>query len=272
MRSDTSPLFKTGENTSSEYILEMQEITKEFPGVRALEKVNFSLRPGAIHALVGENGAGKSTMVKILAGVYPHGSFEGRILIDGGAQAFQSIKDSEKAGVAIIYQELATVKELSICENFFIGQEVAHHGIIDWNAQNAIVKTSLKNVSMESINPDRKMKELGVGHQQLVEIAKALHKHARILILDEPTSSLSEAEVEPALRDLTRSPSARVELHLHFASSGRGFPDCRHGDGAPRRKSHRNKASRGDRQKRNDPHDGRPRAHADVPAAGASGG
>ncbi len=173
----------------------MQEITKEFPGVRALEKVKFSLRPGAIHALVGENGAGKSTMVKILAGVYPHGSFEGRILIDGGAQAFQSIRDSEKAGVAIIYQELATVKELSICENFFVGQEVAHHGIIDWNAQNAIVKASLKNVSMESINPDRKMKELGVGHQQLVEIAKALHKRARILILDEPTSSLSEAEV-----------------------------------------------------------------------------
>jgi ABC-type sugar transport system ATPase subunit len=176
-------------------ILEMRDITKDFPGVRALEKVTFSLRPGAIHALVGENGAGKSTMVKILAGVYPHGTFEGAVFIDGIPQTLQSIRDSEKAGVAIIYQELATVKELSVCENFFIGQEVARHGIIDWNAQNHIIKESLKSVSMQSINPARKMKELGVGHQQLVEIAKALHKRARILILDEPTSSLSESEV-----------------------------------------------------------------------------
>ncbi len=179
----------------SENILEMRDITKDFPGVRALERVTFSLRPGAIHALVGENGAGKSTMVKILAGVYPQGTFEGSVVIDGVPQTFQSIRDSEKAGLAIIYQELATVKELSICENFFIGQEVARHGIIDWNAQNAIIKAALRSVSMQSINPARKMKELGVGHQQLMEVAKALHKRARILILDEPTSSLSESEV-----------------------------------------------------------------------------
>lgn len=179
----------------NENILEMRGIGKEFPGVRALDDVTFALRPGTIHALVGENGAGKSTMVKILCGVYPNGSYTGRILIGGQEQAFQSIRDSERSGVAIIYQELATVKELSVCENFFIGQEISRRGIIDWNAQFRTVREALRAVSMEGIDPNRKMKELGVGHQQLVEIAKALHKRARILVLDEPTSSLSEAEV-----------------------------------------------------------------------------
>jgi ABC-type sugar transport system ATPase subunit len=189
----------------SEYVLEMRNICKSFPGVRALDNVTFCLQPGTIHALVGENGAGKSTMVKILAGVFPHGSYTGNISINGKEQAFQSIADSEKAGVAIICQELATVKELSILENFFIGQEVARHGIIDWNAERKIVTEALKSVSMESVNPARKIKELGVGHQQVIEIAKSLHKNARILILDEPTSSLSEAEVNrlfEILRDL----------------------------------------------------------------------
>jgi D-xylose transport system ATP-binding protein len=179
----------------SEHILEMRNITKDFPGVRALDNVSYYLRPGTVHGLVGENGAGKSTMVKILCGVYPHGTYAGSVLINGREQGFQSIRDSERAGVAIIYQELATVKELSICENFFIGQEIARHGIIDWNAQNRTVKEALRAVSMEGVDPNRKIKELGVGHQQLVEIAKALHKQARILVLDEPTSSLSEAEV-----------------------------------------------------------------------------
>jgi ABC-type sugar transport system ATPase subunit len=190
-----------------EHILEMQNITKVFPGVRALEDVSLSVKPGSIHALVGENGAGKSTMMKILSGVYPFGQYEGKIVIEGAEQRFLSISDSEKAGVAIIYQELANVKELSVCENFFIGQEISRHGIIDWNMEHRVVSEALKTVDMGSVDPDKKIKELGVGHQQLIEIAKALNKKVKLLILDEPTASLSEGEVQKLfsiLRELRR--------------------------------------------------------------------
>jgi ABC-type sugar transport system ATPase subunit len=190
-----------------ESILEMQNISKSFPGVRALEDVFLSVMPGTIHALVGENGAGKSTMMKILSGVHPYGQYEGKITIEGAEQRFKSISDSEKAGIAIIYQELANVKELSVCENFFIGQEISKNGIIDWDMEHRIVTEALKTVDMGSIDPDKKIKELGVGHQQLVEIAKALNKKVKLLILDEPTASLSEGEVQKLftiLRDMRR--------------------------------------------------------------------
>ncbi len=177
-----------------DHILEMRGLTMDFPGVRALDEVSFVVRRGDIHGLVGENGAGKSTMMKILSGAYAAGSYTGEIAIDGRLRTFRSIADSERDGVAIIHQELANVKELSICENFFMGQEVARRGLIDWDEELKLCRQALAMVAMSGVNPHRKIKELGVGQQQLVEIARALHKKARLLILDEPTASLSETE------------------------------------------------------------------------------
>jgi len=176
-----------------EYILKMQGITKEFPGVKALDDVTFSVRPGEIHALVGENGAGKSTLMKILSGVYPSGSYGGKIVIDDKECNFKTIKESEDTGVAIIYQELALVKQLSIIENICLGDEIAALGIIDWDESYRKSEKVLKQVGL-SVNPTFPVSYLGVGEQQLVAIAKALSKDARILVLDEPTAALSEGE------------------------------------------------------------------------------
>ncbi len=177
------------------HILEMQRITKDFPGVRALDDVNFSVERGKIHAIVGENGAGKSTLMKILSGVYPTGTFEGKILINGVEKEFKTIKDSEKAGITIIYQELALVNQLSVCENLFLGNEIASRGLMNWSKAYIEAENALKEVGLE-LNPATKIYDLGVGQQQLVEIAKAIAKHTDILILDEPTASLTRGEVE----------------------------------------------------------------------------
>ncbi|HBA83023.1 MAG TPA: xylose ABC transporter ATP-binding protein [Verrucomicrobia bacterium] len=185
----------------SEHILEMQGIVKEFPGVKALDNVTFSVRPGEVHALVGENGAGKSTLMKVLSGVYPFGTYQGKILINGQEQPFHSIRDSEQAGVAIIYQELALVKQLSIMENICLGHETARHGVISWDEAHLKAKKALDMVGL-SINPSMPIQHLGVGEQQLVEIAKALAKNARILILDEPTAALAEGEAANLLKIL----------------------------------------------------------------------
>ncbi|GEA13965.1 xylose import ATP-binding protein XylG [Moorella sp. E308F] len=177
------------------YILEMREITKQFPGVRALDKVDFKARKGEIHALCGENGAGKSTLMKVLSGVYPYGTYQGEILLNGQPQKFYTIKDSERAGIAIIYQELALVSELSVAENIFLGNEPVHHYLIDWDKMYMEAAKWLKEVGLE-VSPGTKIKNLGVGQQQLVEIAKALVKNASILVLDEPTAALTDSEVE----------------------------------------------------------------------------
>lgn len=182
----------------SEYILEMQDIVKEFPGVRALDNVNFKVKKGEIHALVGENGAGKSTLMKVLSGVYPHGTYEGKILLNGEEQNFSSIKDSEEKGVGIIYQELALVKQMNICENIYLGNEFAKVGVIDWNKAMAKTKDLLTEVGL-SDSPDTKIVNLGIGKQQLVEIAKAISKNVNILILDEPTAALNEDDSENLL-------------------------------------------------------------------------
>lgn len=182
----------------SEYILEMQGITKDFPGVKALDKVTFSVRKGEIHALVGENGAGKSTLMKVLSGVYPAGSYSGTILIDGKVQSFKTPKDSERTGVAIIYQELALVKQLSIFENICMGDEVAKFGIINEDKSIARAEKAMKLVGLGT-NVSSPVSYLGVGEQQLVAIAKALAKNASILILDEPTAALSEGEAAKLL-------------------------------------------------------------------------
>lgn len=179
-------------------ILQMQGITKVFPGVRALDDVTLNVRQGEIHSICGENGAGKSTLMKVLSGVYPYGTYEGRIIYMGNEMMFKNIKESENAGIAIIHQELTMIPELSITENIFMGNEVVRHGLIDWDEARRRTVDLLKRVGL-TVNPDTLIKHLGVGQQQLVEIAKALSKNVKLLILDEPTSALNESDSENLL-------------------------------------------------------------------------
>ena len=179
-------------------ILEMKNITKEFPGVKALNDVSFQVKEGEIHCLVGENGAGKSTLMKVLSGVYPYGTYSGDILFGGEIQKYSGIADSEKAGIAIIYQELALIPEMTVYENIFLGHEIKKGSQIDWNETIKRSSEMLKKVRL-NVNPEAKVIELGVGKQQLVEIAKALSKDVKLLILDEPTSALNESDSENLL-------------------------------------------------------------------------
>ena len=182
----------------SDYILEMKQITKEFPGVKALDNVNFKVKRGEIHCLVGENGAGKSTLMKVLSGVYPHGTYSGDIVYNGEVQKFKKIADSEQKGIVIIYQELALIPELSLYENIFFGHEILKGKSIDWNETIVRATEMLKKVRL-NVDPSMKVKDLGVGNQQLVEIAKALSKDVKLLILDEPTASLNEDDSQNLL-------------------------------------------------------------------------
>src|SRR6266702_864654 len=182
-------------------LLEMRGISKAFAGVKALNDVNFTVRQGEIHALVGENGAGKSTLMKVLSGVYPHGDYDGSIVYDGEERQFRDINDSEALGIIIIHQELALIPLLSIAENIFIAKPPSRFGIVDRDAvykrsQQLLAKVGLKE------SPDTLITDLGVGKQQLVEIAKALSKRVRMLILDEPTASLNEADSAALLERL----------------------------------------------------------------------
>lgn len=179
-------------------ILHMRSITKKFPGVIALSEVDLAVTPGQIHAICGENGAGKSTLMKVLSGVYPFGSYEGEIYYAGQVRQFRDIRSSEAAGIVIIHQELALIPELSITENIFLGNEPTRFGRIDWDSARTRAKKLLTSVGL-SDNPDTPVKELGVGKQQLVEIAKALNKNVKLLILDEPTAALNEADSQHLL-------------------------------------------------------------------------
>jgi putative multiple sugar transport system ATP-binding protein len=179
-------------------LLEMQGISKTFPGVRALDDVTLQVREGEIHAICGENGAGKSTLMKVLSGVYPHGSYEGQILYAGQEARFRGIHDSEAAGIVIIHQELALVPLLSIAENIFLGNERARGGVIDWRETYRRTEALLSKVGLRE-SPSRAVGDLGVGKQQLVEIAKALSKNVRLLILDEPTAALQENDAATLL-------------------------------------------------------------------------
>ncbi len=188
------------------YILEMKNITKDFPGVRALDHVNFKVEEGEIHCLVGENGAGKSTLMKVLSGIYKSKEYEGDIFLNGQKQEFNSIRDSESQGIAIIHQELALIPELSVYENIFLGHELISKKFIDWNKTIIESKKYLDLVNL-NVNPHVKIKSLGVGKQQLIEIAKALSKDVKLLILDEPTAALNEEECDNLLfllRDLKK--------------------------------------------------------------------
>lgn len=190
----------------SRFILEMNQISKEFTGVKALSDVNFKVGTGEIHCLIGENGAGKSTLMKVLSGVYPYGTYEGDIVFEGDVQQFNKISDSVKTGIAIIYQELALFPDLTVYENIFAGNEVKHGGFIDWNKTIVEAKKLLGKVKL-NITPDTLVKDLSVGKRQLVEIAKALSKDVKLLILDEPTAALNEDDSEnllDLLRDLKK--------------------------------------------------------------------
>ncbi len=182
----------------ADVILEMANITKTFPGVKALDQVNFQVEKGEIHFLVGENGAGKSTLMKVLSGVYPYGNYEGDIIYEGKVQQFNKIQDSVNVGIAIIYQELALFPDLSVYENIYMGNEVKDGGIINWNQTIVKAKEMLQKVNLK-VNPETLIKDLGVGKQQLVEIAKALSKQVKLLILDEPTAALNEDDSENLL-------------------------------------------------------------------------
>jgi len=182
-------------NAAPKKALELREIIKEFPGVRALDGVMFDVERGEVHALCGENGAGKSTLMKIISGLYPYGTYGGNLLVDGQIKKFTSVRDSQAAGVAIVFQELSLVKELTVAENIFLGREPSSFGVIHWDTVYGKTDALLKDLGF-AIDPYKKVADLGIGQQQMVEIAKALALNARILILDEPTSALSETEIE----------------------------------------------------------------------------
>jgi putative multiple sugar transport system ATP-binding protein len=186
----------------AEPILEMRGISKSFHGVKALSDVNLTVQAGQIHAIVGENGAGKSTLMKVLSGVYRHGDYQGDIRFLGQECRFKGISDSEKIGIIIIHQELALVPLLSIAENIFLGNEQAHRGVIDWSSSFLKTQALLKKVGLKE-SPATLITDLGVGKQQLIEIAKALSKEVKLLILDEPTASLNETDSD-ALLELLR--------------------------------------------------------------------
>ena len=187
----------------AEHILEMKDITKLFPGVKALDRVNLSVTKGEIHALVGENGAGKSTLMSVLSGIYPFGSYEGEIRFEGELCTFKDIKESEKKGIVIIHQELALSPFMSIVENIFLGNEQAHKGVIDWNVTHEKAKELIKLVGLNERHTTL-VKDIGVGKQQLVEIAKALSKDVKLLILDEPTAALNDEDSDHLLNLLMK--------------------------------------------------------------------
>jgi D-xylose transport system ATP-binding protein len=184
---------ESGSNNGA--LLEMREITKSFPGVQALDGVTFDLYPGEIHALVGENGAGKSTLIKILGGVYPHSEYEGEIRLAGKLIRFSGVRDAEAAGVAVIYQELSLVPEMTVAENIFLGREPRRFGVIRWDELYSTASRLLGELH-QTIDLRVQVAELGIGQQQMVEIAKALSQDARILVLDEPTAALTETEAD----------------------------------------------------------------------------
>ena len=190
-------------NTTRAAVLEMRDISKSFPGVQALDRVSFDLRPGEIHALVGENGAGKSTLMKVLGGVYPFGSYEGEIRVNGEPRRFTGVRESEAAGIALVHQELSLVGEFSIAENIFLGREPQRFGVIDTEALHSRAKTLLEELHLK-LDPHVPLGYLGIGQQHLVEIAKALSQEGHILILDEPTAALTESEGEILFRILER--------------------------------------------------------------------
>jgi D-xylose transport system ATP-binding protein len=188
---------------SDDIILDFKSVTKQFPGVVALDDVSLQIQPGEIHGLCGENGAGKSTLMKILSGVYPHGTYEGVVIYDGNELKLEggSIQQARDEGIAIVYQELTLVPNMTVGENIFLGKEPASRGSIDWDKLYADTRDILNKYQLD-VPPQAVVKQLGMGKQQMVEIAKALSEDAKVLILDEPTSALSENEIDKLMEIL----------------------------------------------------------------------
>ena len=203
MSTPSAPQASSGSNP----VLATRELVKRFPGVIALGGVSFDLLPGEVHALCGENGAGKSTLIKLLSGIHPHGSYEGTLLADGREVQFASTRDAEEAGIAVIYQELALVPEMTVAENLCLGRAPTRNGLIDWDAVYTQAARVLEKAKIE-LDPTTEVRKLGVAERQLVEIAKALSKDPKVLILDEPTAALSDDEVGRLL-DVIRDLQAR---------------------------------------------------------------
>ena len=186
--------------TNSVPAITLHNVTKEFPGVVALEDVSLSISAGGVRAISGENGAGKSTLIKIISGVYPRDSYQGEFRVFGETAAFGGIKDAEQRGIITIYQELSLFNQLSVAENVFMENMPTRYGLIDWDLITRQTRSILDELELPAVSPEAKVGSLGIGQQQLVEIARALAKNARILILDEPTSALADHEVETLFR------------------------------------------------------------------------
>ncbi len=215
--------------TDAPVLLEMRGITKRFGNVTALSEVNLAVRRGEIHAICGENGAGKSTLMKVLSGIYPHGSYDGEIVFDGAPGDFKDIRSSERRGIAIIHQELALVPVLSIAENIFLGNEHARVGVINWHETMTHAQALLDRVGLRE-SPNIRISDIGgVGKQQLVEIAKALSKKVKLLILDEPTAALNDEDSRHLLDLILGAPGPGTDLHHHLPQTQRGDAGGRHG-------------------------------------------
>src|SRR5688500_7819948 len=190
-------------------LLVARQLTKRFPGVVALDRVNFDLRPGEIHALCGENGAGKSTLIKLLAGIHRHGSYEGELIVDGAPAAFHSVREAEAAGIAVITQELALIDELTVAENIFLGRLPRCGWRVNWLEMHRRATELLADFGL-TISPEAPLRTLGIGQKQLIEIVRATDKRTRILVLDEPTAALTGQEVTVLLDLLRRLRAART--------------------------------------------------------------